>query len=318
MTKILIIKLSSLGDIVHTFPMVYDIKKHVKNCQIDWLVDESFADLVKLDNNVDNVISIPLRKWKKNKLFAIIEVFKWKKQLSNTYYNYIVDAQGLIKSAIFTKFFTGKVYGYDKNSVKEKFASLFYKNVCAVDKECLAITKNRILAAKVFNYKIDNNKLNFGINSIVKNINKNPYIIFFHATSKNSKKFGINNWVTLADYLIKQHNLNVILPFGSDNEYEESLQIKTQTDSNNIKLCDKVLNYNELVNLIFGAKFVFGVDTGLVHLTNALNKPVIAIYTDTNPQKTGIFESKIAKNIGYDGNPPLVSDVIDLFEKIIN
>lgn len=318
MIKILIIKLSSLGDIVHTFPMVYDIKKHLVNCKIDWLVDESFVDLVRLDNNVDNIITIPLRKWKKNKLSAFVEIFKWKKHLTNVNYDYIIDVQGLIKSAVFTNFFKGNVYGYDKNSVKEKLASIFYKHKYNVDRECLAITKNRILASKIFEYKIDENNLNFGIDLAIKNKNNKEYVIFFHATSRDSKKYGIYNWVTLADYLIKEHNLNIILPFGSDIEYEEAKQIKIQTNSEHIKLCDKVLNYNELVNLIYGSKFIFGVDTGLVHLTNALNKPLIAIYTDTNPQKTGIFESKFAKNIGNNDNPPLVSEVVDLFEKLIN
>jgi heptosyltransferase-1 len=316
MIKILIIRLSSLGDIVHTFPMIYDIKKNIKDCHIDWLVDESFVDLVKLNTNVDNIITVPLRKWKKQKLTAIFEIFRWYRLLNKKEYDYIIDIQGLIKSAIFTKFFKGDVYGFDKNSIKEKLATIFYKYTFNIkSKICLAITKNRLLSAQIFSYEFDDKKVDFGLN-LPFNISDKKYIIFFHATSKDSKKYGINNWVTLADYLIKVYDLTIILPYGNSYEYEEALQIKNQTNSKNIELCERILDYNELVQLILGAEFVFGVDTGLVHLSNALNQKTIAIYTDTDPQKTGILNSKNSKNIGNSSTIPFVTNVIDLFETI--
>jgi heptosyltransferase-1 len=317
MKKILIVRLSSLGDVIHTFPMVYDIKKNVADCEIDWLVDDSFKDIVKLNKYVNKIILLPLRKWKYNKIRAVFEFVKWKKLLESKNYDYIIDAQGLVKSAFFTKFFEGIIHGFGRDSIREKLATNFYDYSHETGKECSAINKNRLLASKIFNYKVDMKKINFDLDfKKEENFIKHDYVVFFHATSKDSKKYGNNNWATLADYLIKEYNLHVVLPYGSANEKIDAQNIKNIADSSKIIVCDNILNYNEITNLIDNANFIFGVDTGLLHLANALNKKLIAIFTDSDPDKTGVFESKIAKNIGGKGKTPLVSDVIDLFEKI--
>lgn len=317
MKKILIVRLSSLGDIIHTFPMVYDIKHNHPEYEIDWLVDESFKDLVKLNPYINQIISVPLRRWKSNKLTAILEFIKWRNHVKRESYDYIIDAQGLIKSAIFTRLFKGPVHGLGKYSIKEKLATKFYNYNYETGREYLATTKNRILASQIFDYKIDLDKVNFGLSFKYKtNRTKQNYVVFFHATSKESKKYSKNNWATLADYLIKGYNLSIVLPYGNINEKLDASNIKSIAESNKITVCSKTLNYDEIVDLIINARFIFGVDTGLVHLANALEKKVIAIFTDSNPQKTGIFESGIAKNIGDEGKAPLVSEIIDLFEKM--
>lgn len=317
MKKILIVRLSSLGDVIHTFPMIYDIIKNKHDCQIDWLVDENFKGIVQLNPYVNNIISIPLRRWKTNKIPAILEFMKWRKLLDNISYDYIIDAQGLIKSAVFTKVFKGAVYGLGKASIKEKLATKFYNHNYEVGKNYLAITKNRLLASQIFNYTIDTTKVNFGLTfKNEKVLFSKKYVVFFHATSKHSKKYGNNNWATLADYLVKEHDLNIILPYGNLPEKHDAEDIKNIADSEKIIVCDRILEYKEIAQLIVDAEFIFGVDTGLIHLANALNKKLIAIFTDTDPAKTGVFESPNAKNMGHQGKPPLVSDVIDLFEKI--
>ena len=319
MKKILIIRLSSLGDIVHTYPMVYDIKKNVPDCQIDWLVDEAFVDIVSLCPGINEAITVPLRKWKKNKLQALFNFLLWKKSIKNKNYDFIIDSQGLGKSAILTKVFNGNTYGFDTNSVREKLATKFYTNKYEIDENNLAITKYRLLGKKIFNYKIDIKEVNFGLieDKSKKNvIVLDKYVIFFHATSKPNKEYGVNNWATLADYLIKVYKLKVMLPFGNDGEKNQALQIKKIVDSDKVEVFDNVLDYFTLANLINKSEFVFGVDTGLIHLANAMNKPLIAIFVDSDPHKTGIFESNIAKNIGDSKKPPLITDVIDLFEKI--
>lgn len=316
MVKILIVRLTSLGDIIHTFPMIYDIKQNVKDCQIDWLVDSSFADIVKFNHHINQTIAIPLRKWKKNKLFAIFSLIKWKRSLSNITYDYIIDSQGLIKSASLSKLFKGTVHGLDQKSIKEKLASKFYKHVYETGDHPLATNKNRVLASKIFSYDVDLTKTCFDLNFIAScpNNNLKRYVMFFYATSKPSKQYSLNNWVTLADYLIKTYDLNVILPFGNNSEKMIATAIKQKVNSENIIIYDHVLSYNEIGNLIHDAFFIFGVDTGLTHLANALGKNIIAIYVDTNPLKTGIVESSIAKNIGGENNIPYVSNIIDLFE----
>lgn len=320
MKKILFIKLSSLGDIIHAYPAVYDIRQHFPDCKIDWLVDENFYELVKLNKLVDEVIPIPLRKWKKNLLDFIPNILKWKRKLINTNYDYIVDAQGLIKSSLLTKCFSGSVYGFDTSSVKEKAASLFYKNKIKVSKNVLALTKNRILAREIFNYQINLEDVNFGL-SYTNNLHpdlipNSKYVIFFHATSKQSKKYPIQYWAKLATYLIEKYNLKIILPFGNLKELHDSKLIRDMVDSKNIIILEKKLSFSELYDMISHASFIFGVDTGLIHLANALNKKLIAIYIDTDPKKTGVFETTVAKNIGQKNQVPDPDEIINLYEKI--
>lgn len=320
MKKILFIKLSSLGDIIHAYPAIYDIRQHFPDCKIDWLVDESFYELVKLNKLVDEVIPIPLRKWKKNLLEFIPNIIKWKKNLVNTKYDYIIDAQGLIKSSLLTKCFSGTVYGFDTRSVKEKAACLFYKNKIKVSKSLLALTKNRILAREIFNYQINLEDVNFGLSynnsKHLELIPNSDYVIFFHATSKQSKKYPIKYWANLANHLIAKYDLKIILPFGNANELSDSKLIRDTVGSENVIVLEKRLSFSELYEIISNASFIFGVDTGLVHLANALAKKLVAVYTDTDPKKTGVFETNIAKNIGQKNQVPNPEEIINLYEKI--
>lgn len=317
--KILVVRLSSLGDIIHTYPMLYDIKKKLPNATIDWLVDENFINLLELNPLVGNIISVPLRKWKKNKLSFVSNFIKWRKQ--TTTYDYIIDSQGLLKSAILAKCFNGPIYGLGRNSIREKLASLFYNKRFETGKQLLAITKNRILASMIFGYDIDIATANFGLLNLKAIDNQlpfdKPYVIFFHATSKDSKKYSKDNWTQLAKYLIENHNLSVILPFGTEQEKIDSIYIKRLINSDKVFVPDTTFDYTKLTTLISNAEFIFGVDTGLIHLANALNKKLIAIYVDTNPNKTGIFESAISKNIGNINNIPSVNDVLKLYESIM-
>ncbi|MDQ5922160.1 MAG: heptosyltransferase [Pseudomonadota bacterium] len=332
MYNILIVRLSSLGDIIHTYPMIYDIKVNFPNCTIDWLVDDSFADLVKLNPLINKVISVPLRQWKKNRfnlLKHLKNIKQWRKDIICKRYDYIIDSQGLLKSAILARCFNGSVYGLGRNSIREKIASLLYHHKYEIGKNILAVTKNRLLAAAIYNYSINTEIVNFGMNEVfyttnydnlnsnLKKLNTTPYVIFFHATSKDSKKLSAQSWVDLAKYLIEEYKLTIVLPYGSITEKSESINIKNMLNSQNILVPDNKLNFETISHLISKAEFIFGVDTGLIHLANALNKKVIAIYVDTNPEKTGIFESNIAKNIGNIDVYPNVNQLIKLYETII-
>jgi heptosyltransferase I len=318
--NILIIRLSSLGDIIHTFPMIHDIKVNFPEAQIDWLVDSSFEELVIMNPNINQAITIPLREWSKNKFTMIYKILSWGNKYRTHSYDYIIDAQGLIKSAVLNKFFKGDTYGFDKTSIREKLASIFYKHKIVTGKNHLAIQKNRVLAANIFKYNIIASEVKFGLINSPKTNNSEPYAIFFHATSKNSKKYPTKQWIELAKYLITIKQFKILLPFGNKTEQQESEEIKSLLSeySNFIEIPQKRLNYFEISKLIINADFIFGVDTGLVHLSNAFDKKLIAIYTDTNPEKTGVFETNIAKNIGGIAKIPETAEVINLFENILS
>lgn len=316
--KILIVRLSSLGDVIHTFPMINDIKINLPNTIIDWVVDESFADIIKLNNNINKIIPISLRKWKKNKFTLITNVKNWSKSIDNKNYDYIIDSQGLLKSAIIANTFIGKHYGFSFNSIKEKLASFFYDEHYSISKNQLAINRNRLLASAIFKYKINLDILNFNLTPKLSSefdYLKN-YVIFFHATSKENKKLKTIVWQQLATYLINKYNLNIVIPYGNYQEKDESLLIKTKINSDKVFVFEKVLNYNKIADLIFNANVIIGVDTGLIHLANALNKKVIAIYVNSDPSKTGIIESDNAYNLDLSKNGSDIETIIKTFNKM--
>ncbi|MFN8770376.1 MAG: lipopolysaccharide heptosyltransferase I [Neisseriaceae bacterium] len=321
MVKILIIRLSSIGDIIHTFPMVYDIKNNIKDVCIDWVVDESFKDLLKYNKNVNNVITVPFRKWKKNKIKLIYNFRNWYKQLENKEYDFIIDSQGLIKSAILTRYFNGNVYGYDCSSAREKLASFLYKNKIKISKNVLATTKNRLLCQKIFNYNINLQHIDFGIEEYFKEENIKivdyEYVIFFHAASKDEKKYPIENWINVANHILQNSKLKIILPYGNKKEKQESFEIKNKINSDRVIVPEKIYSFSEIYFLIYGASFIIGVDTGLIHLSNALNKKTIALYTNTDSKKTGIIETDISKNLGGIQLIPDYKEINLLFDKIM-
>lgn len=316
--RILIIRLTSLGDIIHTYPMVYDIKHNVPNTKIDWLVDENFADIVKFNPLINRVISIPLRKWKQDKFLFVFNLLKWLKNLKYIKYDYIIDSQGLIKSAMLSKYFIGVRYGFDKKSAREKLAPLFYDRTFKIEKNQLAINKNRELASKIFEYNISN-KVNFGIKQSFPRLEKYNYryIIFFHGCSNDKKKYPIEKFIELANYLIHNNDISIILPYGNLKEKEHSIAIHNKViNKDKIIIPQKIFSFSELYSLIYNAEFIFGVDTGLTHLANALNKHLIAIFTHTSHKRTGIIESNIAKNIGGNQDIPSVDTLINLYKSL--
>lgn len=323
MIKVLIIRLSSIGDIIHTYPMIKDIKDNVKNCSIDWVIDENFADLLKYNENINNIITIPLREWKKNKVRFIFNFVTWYKSLKYKNYDYIIDSQGLIKSSILTKCFNGKSYGYDYYSIREKIASFLYDNTIKVNKALLATVKNRLLAANIFGYIIDNNIVNFGIyDTFTKYFTKifdYKYVIFFHATSKIEKKYPAHYWVNIASHILSTTSLKILIPYGNSQEHLDAELIKLMVDSDNVIVPTRIFNFCELYSLIYASELVIGVDTGLIHLANALNKKIISLFTNTDPKKTGIVESKFSKNLGGIKNIPgynIVNIMFDNFMKV--
>ncbi len=309
--NILIIRLSSIGDIFHTFTLLPDIKNKFPNAEIDWLVDDSFTNVAKLSPLIDNVISIPLRKWKKNKFTWLINLWKFKKQLKPKQYDYIIDTQGLIKSAILTKFlFDGLVYGLDYKSARESLASFFYDFTYNVNQNNIAVPRLRGLVAKIFNLEHDLRKVDFQYKSEDCGINfANGYVLFLHGTSKDDKKWSLENWTELSNWLITNTNQQIVLTYSNKSEYDFAINLINTVNSERITLVDK-LSFVKLADLIVRANLVVGVDTGFTHFANLTGRPLIAIYLASNPSYVGVLESDIAKNIGGKGLQVSVDEVI--------
>ena len=169
MQRILIVKTSSLGDVIHCLPVVNDIHQHFANiqidAQIDWVVEESFADIPRMHKGVNKVFTVAMRRWKKQ-LFnpkTWSEISEFKKLIKQNKYDAVIDCQGLLKSALITKqaltTIQGLKHGYDKNSIREPIASLFYEKTHAISYQQHAVTRNRALCAMSLGYAIPTNEI---------------------------------------------------------------------------------------------------------------------------------------------------------------
>ena len=332
MQKLLIIKTSSLGDVIHCLPVVHDIRAHYPNAQIDWLVEESFADIPRMHVGVNQVFTVALRRWKK----AIFSKNTWaeiaalKKLIQQNQYDAIIDCQGLLKSALIMRQAHGVKHGYDKNSIREPIASWFYDKKYNISYQQHAVTRNRALVAMSLGYAIPTNVPDYGINST----NNTPashidiglqacpqalkslgnYIVALHGTSRDSKLWPVENWVDLGRELAKQ-NLNLALPWANDVEFKRANTIASQLQ--NAIVLPK-LSIAELASVIGQAQAAIGVDTGLSHLAAALNIPTIAIYTDTNPALTGVMGAlKPTINLGTIAEIPSANDVLNSLKQML-
>ncbi len=311
MQRILLVKTSSLGDVIHNCPVVADIRRHFPDALIDWVVEESFADIPRLHSGVNQVYTVAFRRWRKQILNPQIwsEIKHFKQIIAQQQYDAVIDSQGLLKSALITWLANGTKYGYDKQSIREAIASRFYDNTYAISYQQHAVTRNRTLVALSLGYAPPSNAPDYGLQakSDLSFLLKKPFIIALHGTSRDSKLWPIEHWIELGKTL-KNQQLNLLLPWSNSAELSRAEQIANTLE--NVVVLPK-LSITELASVISQAKAAIGVDTGLSHLAAALNIPTIALYTDTNPALTGVMGSQaFTVNLGDINEIPSVDTVL--------
>lgn len=320
MPRILLVKTSSLGDVIHNLPVVNDILRHAPQAHIDWLVEESFADIPHLHTGISHVFTLAFRRWKKqifsHKTWQEITAFKH--SIQQNQYDAIIDTQGLLKSALAMHYAHGTKHGYDKQSIREPLASYFYDKTYAISYQQHAVMRNRALCALSLGYAIPTDAPDYGMPTERMAIHPHTsdlqadYMIALHGTSRDSKLWPVEHWVALGKQLALQ-NLNMVLPWASDAEHARATVISQQVPDSVVL---PRLSISELAGVIANAKAAVGVDTGLSHFATALNIPTVAIYTDTNPALTGVMAGKFAPaiNLGGTHQTPTVEDVLSALE----
>ncbi len=319
MLKLLIVKTSSLGDVIHNLPIIHDIRTHYPDAEIDWVVEESFADIPKLHPGVNRVIPVALRRWRK----AIFSKNTWseisaaKRRIAQQPYDIILDTQGLIKSGLITSMSHGHKHGFDKNSAREPLASHFYNTPHPVARNQHAVARIRTLAALSFGYTMPTDLPSYGIAASAQpDLSLNaPYIVGLHGTSRDSKLWPVTHWIELGTELAKL-NLQLALPWASAAEFQRAQQIAGAL--NNATVLPKQ-SIAQLATIISQARAAVGVDTGLSHLSVALSIPTVAIYTDTNPGLTGVYAGAHAPatNLGNINIIPEPLQVTDALKNIL-
>ncbi|MDB4037958.1 lipopolysaccharide heptosyltransferase I [Candidatus Thioglobus sp.] len=289
--RIAIVKLSALGDIVHAMVVLQFIKKFNKEISIDWIVDESYKDLLELNPDINKVHLINIKQAKKNKsLLALYREFKKVRKLSP--YDLVIDMQGLLKSAIVSRLISSSItLGFDKFSVRERFASIFYDKTfqCPYEKNIiernLALIEYAIGASfnlKLIDYKVpflysSKKKLNIPLSESKKNI------LIIPGASHVSKRYPVSKFVKLTKLI----DAIFVVVWGSEDE--EILAKKIKENSHNVYICDK-LQLDSLILLISRVDLVIGPDTGPTHMAWSLNIPSITLFGST-PGYRNAFET---------------------------
>lgn len=288
--RVLIIKTSSMGDIIHTLPALTDASRAIPGIQFDWLIEESFAEIPSWHPNVNQVIPVALRRWRKT-IFSSNTWKEWyqcRKILQKENYDFIIDAQGLLKSVWLVWMAKGIRCGLNWESARESFASLFYQKKLASGKikETHAIHRIRQLFSGALGYALPQTIPDYGIDraTLCKvSFTSHPYIVFLHGTTWETKHWPEENWIGLAK-LVTENGFRIKLPWGNEIEHERAKRIALV--SAEVEVLPR-MKLKEIASVLAGAKAIVSVDTGLGHLAAALDVPNISLYGPTNPLLTG-------------------------------
>ncbi len=287
--RVLIIKTSSMGDVLHTLPALTDAKRAKPNIIFDWVVEEGFAEIPRWHPAVDEVIPVAIRRWRKH-LFKTWGSNEWKQcktHLRKHHYDLVIDAQGLLKSAWLTRWVKAPAAGYDKHSVREKVASWFYRHKFTVSKNMHAVERIRELFADALDYKKPDSKGDYGIDRrrFCSATPESPNVVFLHGTTRDDKHYPEEYWRELAEKLTAQ-GYRIRLPWGAEHERDRARRIAKGI--NRVEVLPR-LNLHAVAGVLAQASAVVAVDTGLGHLTAALNIPAISLYGPTSPALVGAY-----------------------------
>lgn len=309
---VLLVKTSSMGDVIHNLPVATDLRRQFPDVVIDWVVEESFADIPRLHPAVREVIPVAIRRWRKQFLARETwqELKAFRARVSGMRYDAVLDTQGLIKSGLITWASRGRRYGFARETAREPFATRFYDEMFAIPPSAHAVDRCRWLAAAAFDYDPpDAASLDYGIQAeplTADWLGSEPYVVFLTATSRDDKLWAEQHWLQLAQALNAQ-GLRCVLPAGNAGERERASRL---TNAMQAGVAAPPLGLNLLARLLAGARLVIGVDTGLTHLAAALGRPVIALFAASDPAETGVVAATPAINLGAHGRPPLPQDVL--------
>ena len=335
--KILLVKISSLGDVLHNLPIVWDLRARLPNAQIDWVVEEGYVHLLEplLSRDgfrgIDHIIPFGLRRWKKN-LFSLATwkaFFAFRKNLQSTTYDVLIETQGLLKSAIvcyLAKKSSGYIVSGLANATEfsgyEPLARSFYNQSVQVPTQCHAIDRSRWVMSSALDWPLieRSSAPQFYPPEFIESIPKtsvaglgSPYVLCFHSTARESKRWANVHWIILGKELADR-GYQVVFPWGSAAEQAISKLLAEQIPG---AFVPPAFSIEEAFSVIAGAALTVGVDTGLTHLSAVLDKPTVEIYCDSPRWKTEGYWSAHICNVGDIQNPPSAQEVLDASLKLL-
>jgi len=307
--RILFVKLSSLGDVIHHLPAVTDAAEHHPGAHIEWAVEEAYVDIARLHPAVAGTIAVGLRGLRRSPLAT----GRWRRlaaarrEVREGRWDYVIDTQGLLKSAWIARASRAPRFGLDASSARERLASRFYDVKVPVPRALHAVERNRRLVGAVLGYK-PRGEARYGIVAPPEAPDwapSSPYVVMLHAASRASKRWAPGHWVALAKTLSGQ-GYTAVFPGGTPAERDAAALLAREVPG---AVAAPAMSLVQAAALLGHAHGVVGVDTGLTHLAAALGVPTVGLYGATSPSLTGLHAGSHAVNVGEAGKPPSVADV---------
>ncbi|MDR0701886.1 MAG: lipopolysaccharide heptosyltransferase I [Azoarcus sp.] len=304
--RVLIVKTSSLGDVIHTLPAVTDAARALPGIRFDWIVEEAFAEIPAWHPAVARVIPVAFRHWRRHP-FARTTREAWRAfraALADAHYDCVLDAQGLLKSALLARQACGPLHGLDRHSAREPLASLAYDNRHAAPWGRHAVRRVRELFAAALGYALPLEALDgadgaanadaavYGLDRAraltgapMPPDSEAPRLVCLHGTTWPTKHWPEAYWRELA-CIASGAGWQVRLPWGNDAERERAVRIETGLDG--VRALPR-LTLGGLAAELIAATACVAVDTGLGHLAAAFDVPAVSVFGPTNPGFTGAW-----------------------------
>jgi heptosyltransferase I len=291
--KIAIVKLSALGDIIHAMIVLQFIKNHYQKIEVDWIVEESYKELLEFHPDINRVHVVNIKKAKKKKsIFLLLNELRRVRKFGP--YDLVIDLQGIIKSALITRMISAdKTFGFDKYSARESLAANFYNQTFNFDYDKNIVERNIALISFALKIPIIEDDIQKKIPFLFSNrtyffktlssFKKN--ILLIPGASFQSKCYPVEKFAEV----VKEIDANFLIIWG--NQKEKIMANKIKSLSPKINICEK-LSLGALISLISQVDLVLGPDTGPTHMAWALNTSSITLFGST----PGHRNSYITKN----------------------
>lgn len=314
--RVLIIKTSSMGDIVHALPAASDMARAVPGITIDWLVEQSFASIPAHHHAVERVIPLQWRKWRKRLLSAssIAALRDLKAQLAQHPYDLIIDMQGLVKSVLFACLARGPRGGWDWTSAREPVTSLLYQRKASAPWSAHAVHRCRTMAAQLLGYELPQDAPDFGLRPGPASWlpeGKPVFSVLVPCASRPEKLWPEADWIAIAHHL-EALGQQVVVFWGSPAEQERAQRIAQGCNA----VLPPFLSVEQAMQTLAQAHSVIGLDTGLTHIAAALGRPTLGIYCDYEPGLAGVTGSGPVISLGGKGQSPSRVDAIAALERL--
>lgn len=318
MLKILLVKMSSMGDLVHNCPVVTDILAHFPDAQVDWVAEEAYVPIPRLHPGVRRIIPIAWRRWRKHLLTGATwgEMGCFRRELQAESYDYILDTQGLLKSVAVARLARGGVVvGGDRHSIKEGAAARFYDQRLPIAWSRHVVDRCRAVAAGALGYALDQAP-RYGIHAQPLEADwlpTGPYGVLMHAASRPPKLWSEDNWLAVGRRLAED-GIVALLPWGSPEERARSERLAAQLPG---AVVPPLMDLGTAARFLAGSRLVVGLDTGFTHFGAALGRPTVGIFCDSDGEQAAVFGDGFCASYGKKGLPPDLGTILGAVDRAL-